>query len=156
MKCSSPLALNIGTQWELDSSHRTRNLQLTFAQIEGVEAANKAHPTPLIHKKATCRGWTSAWAKKPQTCEGGNSKMKIRTSGWADIPEDEHTAVAACSIPLALGISTMQELDSSHGAKILWLALASEEGGWTCEICTSGWADVQMGGYRQKEGLSRS
>ena len=60
--------------------------------------------------------------------DGGGAETKTRMSGRTDIPGGERTAVAARSAPLAFEITTMRESDSSHGRKILRLALANEGG----------------------------
>lgn len=66
--------------------------------------------------------------KKPPAHEGSDSETKIEMPGRTDIPGVERTAVAVHSIPLALGMSTLRESDSSRGENILRFALASKEG----------------------------
>ena len=120
---------------ELDSSHWAKNLQLASAgeggeQMDGVQAANATHPAPHAHEKATCRGLTLCMSEKnilfAFADDGGGTGTK---SGCTDIPGGERTAVGARSAPPAFKISTMRESDSSHGAKMLRLALANEGGG---------------------------
>ena len=55
--------------------------------------------TSIAHEKTTCRGQTSASAKKPPSCDGGGAETKIRMFGWTDIPGHERTAGAARSDP---------------------------------------------------------
>ena len=80
--------------------------------------------TPIAHEKTTCRGQTSASAKKPPSCDGGGAETKSgclveQTFQGTNVPQEQHVR-----IPLALEITSLRESDSSYGMNILRLAFA--------------------------------